>query len=39
MVSALAGDWLFPMLLTMFAAVAGAVLYSELVPAGAAATA
>jgi hypothetical protein len=39
MVSALAGDWLFPMLLTMFAAVAGAVLYRELVPAGAAATA
>lgn len=34
-VEALAGDWLFPMLLTMFAAVAGAVLYRELVPSGA----
>jgi len=35
MVSALASDWLFPMLLTLFAAVAGAVLYRELVPASA----
>ena len=31
-VGALTGDWLFPMLLTMFAAVAGAVLYRTLVP-------
>ena len=33
MVSALTNDWLFPMLLTVFAAVAGAVLYRQLVPA------
>jgi hypothetical protein len=33
--NALAGDWLFPMLLTLFTAVAGAVLYRELVPSGA----
>jgi len=32
MVSALTNDWLFPMLLTVFAAVAGAVLYRQLVP-------
>jgi hypothetical protein len=32
-VSALTGDWLFAMLLTMLVAVAGAVLYRELVPA------
>ncbi|HEX4636114.1 MAG TPA: hypothetical protein VH189_08020 [Rhizomicrobium sp.] len=30
--SALTGDWLFPMLLTVFAAVAGAVLYHRLAP-------
>jgi hypothetical protein len=33
--SALTGDWLFPMLLTVLVAVAGAVLYRELVPVGA----
>jgi len=31
-VGALTGDWLFPMLMTMLVAVAGAVLYRELVP-------
>lgn len=33
LVNALSGDWLFAMLLTMLVAVAGAVLYRELVPA------
>ena len=32
MINALTNDWLFPMLLTLFAAVAGAVLYRQLVP-------
>jgi hypothetical protein len=35
-VGALTGDWLFPMLLTVLVAVAGAVLYRDLVPGPAA---
>jgi hypothetical protein len=34
-VTGLASDWLFPMLLTVLTAVTGAVLYRELVPSGA----